>query len=63
MVNSYLNHLIHYLMITSIRTWFNENFSSEKYQLYLQELNSKHPGAIDFRVAETPVFVNTVFKN
>ena len=49
-------------MVHSIRRSFNENFTAEKYQSYLTELNSKHPGAIEFRVAETPVFVDKTFK-
>ena len=44
-------------MIESIRNKFNEEFSAEKYQNFLNELQSIHPGAIEFRVAETPVFV------
>jgi len=49
-------------MVPSIRKSFNENFTAEKYQSYLTELNSKHPGSIEFRVAETPVFVDKAFK-
>jgi hypothetical protein len=45
-----------------MRKWFNENFSKEKYKAYLKELHEKHPGAIEFRIAETPVFVNRAFK-
>jgi len=44
-------------MVPEIRDQFNKNFSEEKYQLFLKDLNSKHPGAIDFRVAETPIFI------
>ena len=44
-------------MIPRIRDQFNKNFSEEKYKSFLNDLNSKHPGAIDFRVAETPVFI------
>jgi hypothetical protein len=44
-------------MIPSIRKAFNNEFTEEKYQAYLNDLNSVHPGAIEFRVAETPVFV------
>lgn len=44
-------------MVPEIRNQFNKNFSEEKYQLFLKDLNSKHPGAIDFRVAETPIFI------
>jgi hypothetical protein len=50
-------------MVPEIRKRFNENFTIEKYHGYLEELNSKHPGAIEFRVAETPVFIGKDFKN
>jgi len=50
-------------MIASMRQWFNENFTQEKYKAYLEELNAPHPGAIEFRVAETPIFVDKVFTN
>ena len=45
----------------SIRKSFNESFTEEKYQAYLEELNAPHPGAIEFRVAETPIFCDKVF--
>lgn len=44
-------------MIPKIREQFNNNFSEKKYQDFLADLDSKHPGEIDFRVAETPVFI------
>ena len=34
----------------------------EKYQSFLKGLHAKHPGAIEFRVAETPLFVHENFK-
>jgi hypothetical protein len=46
-----------------MRQWFNENFTKEKYEVYLDELNAVHPGAIEFRIAETPVFVDKIFTN
>jgi hypothetical protein len=49
-------------MVPSMREWFNKNFTQEKYQSYLKELDSKHPRAIEFRVAETPVFIDKSFK-
>ncbi|NIM34805.1 MAG: hypothetical protein GTN67_04995, partial [Hydrotalea flava] len=48
-------------MVPSIRQSFNSAFSEKKYQRFLQSLNSKHPGAIDFRVAETPIFIPASF--
>lgn len=50
-------------MIPHLRKLFNETFTEEKYQSFLKDLNAKHPGAIEFRVAETPVFVPDIFKN
>jgi hypothetical protein len=44
-------------MVPQVRKQFNEAFSSEKYQRFLEDLHSKHPGAIEFRIAETPVFI------
>lgn len=48
-------------MVPSMRKWFNENFSESVYKAYLEELNAKHPGALEFRVAETPVFCDKAF--
>jgi hypothetical protein len=48
-------------MIPAIRKIFNQQFTPEKYQAYLQDLDSYHPGDIEFRVAETPIFVDSAF--
>lgn len=48
-------------MVPQLRKTFNETFSAERYQHFLNDLNSSHPGAIEFRVAETPVFVDKFF--
>ncbi len=45
-----------------MRKWFNENFTEEKYKGYVKDLHLKHPGSIEFRIAETPVFVDKAFK-
>lgn len=50
-------------MIPSIRKAFNESFTKEKYEDFLKDLESAHPGQIEFRVAETPVFVPKSFTN
>ncbi|HTB25678.1 MAG TPA: hypothetical protein VK711_09910, partial [Puia sp.] len=50
-------------MIPYLRKIFNESFTEENYQAFLTDLNSKHPGAIEFRIAETPVFVPDTFKD
>lgn len=49
-------------MVPLIRQAFNAQFSAAQYQAYLNDLNSLFPGAIEFRVAETPVFINRSFK-
>ena len=48
-------------MIKTIRETYNSNFTVEKYQAFLDDLYSVHPGAIEFRVAETPIFVPKSF--
>ena len=50
-------------MIPSIREKYNKDFSQQRYKDFLEELNSAHPGNIEFRVAETPVFVPKEFNN
>ncbi|HMU48108.1 MAG TPA: hypothetical protein PKC72_17215 [Chitinophagaceae bacterium] len=50
-------------MIPSFRKAFNKAFTKEKYEEFLKELESAHPGEIEFRVAETPVFVPKSFTN
>ena len=44
-------------MIPAIRSVFNSGFTEEKYRNFLKELDDHYPGVIDFRLAETPVFV------
>ncbi len=44
-------------MIPEIRHQFNESFSKEKYEALLAEIEKDFPSQLDFRIAETPVFV------
>lgn len=44
-------------MESTARTFYNENFSDAQYQAFLQALEQEFPGAIAFRLAETPVFI------
>ena len=48
-------------MIASIRQKFNAAFTEEVYHNYLASLNTPFPGALDFSVAETPIFINKDF--
>ena len=49
-------------MQQSLRQQFNENFTEGKYLAYLQEIENLHPGSLEFRVAETPLFIPKDFK-
>lgn len=49
-------------MIGSIRAAFNTAFTETQYEAYVKDLDSVRPGSIDFRVAETPVFIDKIFK-
>jgi hypothetical protein len=40
-----------------LRQQFNDNFSVEKCNAYLRQIENLEPGALEFRVAETPIFV------
>ncbi|MEI6947246.1 hypothetical protein V9K67_08620 [Paraflavisolibacter sp. H34] len=44
-------------MIPHLRQQYNAGFTPEKYAAYLHELGSIYPGSLEFRLAETPVFV------
>lgn len=44
-------------MIPSIRQHYNDQFTQEKFDQFVEDLNRPHPGSIVFRVAETPVFI------
>ena len=48
-------------MIASIRQKFNVTFTEQSHQNYLAALNTPFPGALDFTVAETPIFINKDF--
>lgn len=44
-------------MVPALRQSFNQNFTRQHYEQFLADLNSRYPGAIEFRIAETPIFV------
>lgn len=48
-------------MIQPIRQSFNQLFDLAAYEGMLQEFEKHYPGALDFRVAETPVWVDRSF--
>jgi hypothetical protein len=48
-------------MQQALRQAFNQQFTEEKYRQYLQTIENLHPGALDFRNAETPIFIPKYF--
>lgn len=50
-------------MVKELRQQFNSNFTKEKYEAYVKEIEALHPGALDFRNAETPIFIPKEFTN
>lgn len=49
-------------MVPAWRKSFNENFTKEQYEAFITELHGGYPGAIEFRVAETPILADLSFK-
>ncbi len=50
-------------MQKDLRKKFNDNFTEVKYEQYMQKVEALEPGALDFRNAETPLFIPKEFKN
>ena len=50
-------------MIPLYRKQFNAEFNEAKYQAYLNYFNDLFPNSVDFRIAETPLFLTAAFKN
>ncbi len=48
-------------MQQDLRSKYNSSFTIEKYKAFLSDLDSLHPGALEFRVAETPIFIPKQF--
>lgn len=44
-------------MVPEIRKKFNSSYTDNQYNQFLTDLDSKYPDQIEFRIAETPVFV------
>ncbi len=50
-------------MQKELRDKFNSQFTEEKYEQYLKVVEAVHAGALDFRNAETPLFIPKDFTN
>lgn len=49
-------------MLSSFRRRYNQAFREEHYQSFLENVNALHPGALEFRISESPVFLSASFK-
>ncbi|GAB2561574.1 hypothetical protein [Spirosoma areae] len=50
-------------MIQPVRQTYNQAFSPERYRAFLDKIDADLPGLLDFRVAETPIFVPKLLTN
>lgn len=48
-------------MVPALREKFNTEFTQEKYKAFQEELHALHPNGIEFRLAETPIFIDKAF--
>jgi hypothetical protein len=48
-------------MVLALRKSFNATFTRQHYTDLLADLDSRYPGAIEFRIAETPIFIPNDF--
>jgi hypothetical protein len=44
-------------MVPALRKQYNEAFTKEKYEAFLNDLNNIFPDQLEFRVAETPLYI------
>ena len=44
-----------------LRDSFNKEFTQERYDSYLENIDAISPNALDFRIAETPIFISKDF--
>jgi hypothetical protein len=49
-------------MVPNARKAFNDSFTAKRYAAFLKEMSDRYPGALEFRLAETPVFIPKDFK-
>ncbi|MBI5214730.1 MAG: hypothetical protein HY960_03150 [Ignavibacteriae bacterium] len=48
-------------MIKEVRSEYNKQFTQERYNSFLQEVNNTYRFPVDFRLAETPIFLSQEF--
>jgi hypothetical protein len=50
-------------MIADYRQWFNTNYSPEKYQRMIADVNREFDYEVAFKICETPIFISGQLKN
>lgn len=50
-------------MVPEIRKKYNAEFTPEKYDAFLKDINTAYSFPVEFRIAETPIFIGKEFKN
>ena len=50
-------------MIADYRQWFNANFTPEKYQKMIADVNREFDYPVAFKICETPIFISGQLKN
>ncbi len=50
-------------MIAALRNNFNKSYTDEKSKQMIADMEKDFPGCIEFRLAETPIFIDAVTKN
>jgi hypothetical protein len=50
-------------MVPEIRKKYNREFTQQKYEAFLKDINTAYSFPVEFRIAETPIFIGKEFKN
>ncbi|QES90659.1 hypothetical protein [Rhizosphaericola mali] len=50
-------------MISEIRADFNRHFDEKNYEKMIEDIQAEYPNQLEFRIAETPVFLDKSLKN
>ncbi|ANE52872.1 hypothetical protein [Flavisolibacter tropicus] len=48
-------------MVPALRKQYNEHFTKEKYDAFIKDLSNIFPDQLEFRIAETPIYIPTSF--
>ncbi len=50
-------------MISQLRQQFNTDFTEDKYEKFIDQIHTDWPNQYEFRIAETPVFIDKLLKD